>query len=196
MIRKITNKVSECYEYSTRKLATKHVIAKVELDKDENVKKFADILKFFNTNKKWTNDELSFFEIIDNIREDYLNSQEKITIIDYGAGSPNSDRLQQQMENGVSGNSYLSEIYKSASTAKTWGELIFKIIRDFKPEKCLELGTSLGISGAYQISALKLNGFGELITIEGSPHLAEIAGNNFEKFNYKGVNLEKEYQFL
>lgn len=53
----------------------------------------------------------------------------------------------------------------------------------------MELGTCLGISGAYQISALKLNGSGRFTTIEGSEELAKIADSSFKKINYQDYNV-------
>ncbi len=189
MIKRVVDKIKELYEIKTRKLATKHVLHELESNKDETVRKFTGILEFITANKKWTDDERAFFKIIDNIRAEYLASRETINIIDYGAGSPNSERLKEQMDIGVIGEANISDIYKSASTSNKWGELMFRIIRTFKPKNCLELGTSLGISGAYQISALKLNGDGKLTTIEGSEELAKIAQRNLEKFNYNGFNV-------
>ena len=44
-----------------------------------------------------------------------------------------------------------------------------------KPKSLLELGTCVGISAAYQGSACQINQSGALMTIEGSPALANIA---------------------
>jgi predicted O-methyltransferase YrrM len=53
--------------------------------------------------------------------------------------------------------------------------VLFHLMREFKPRRCLELGTNLGISAAYQAAALRLNGGGELDTIEGAPAIAALA---------------------
>jgi predicted O-methyltransferase YrrM len=53
--------------------------------------------------------------------------------------------------------------------------VLFKLVRESRPRLCLELGTNMGISAAYQASALRLNGDGELLTIEGSASRAELA---------------------
>jgi predicted O-methyltransferase YrrM len=43
------------------------------------------------------------------------------------------------------------------------------------------MGTAVGISTAYQTAALKLNGHGALVTLEGAASLADIARNNFQQ---------------
>jgi predicted O-methyltransferase YrrM len=53
--------------------------------------------------------------------------------------------------------------------------LLFRLVREFRPSRCLELGTNLGVSAACQAAALRLNGGGELDTIEAAPALAELA---------------------
>src|SRR6185436_17045659 len=47
--------------------------------------------------------------------------------------------------------------------------------REFRPSRCLEMGTNLGVSAAYQAAALAVNGSGELHTIESAPPLAELS---------------------
>lgn len=70
-----------------------------------------------------------------------------------------------------------------------WALLLFKIIRYLAPENCLELGTCLGFSAAYQASALKLNGRGRLITLEGQPSLAEVAKDHLSMLGLKNVEV-------
>jgi predicted O-methyltransferase YrrM len=89
------------------------------------------------------------------------------------------------MQEGVVEKFNISDVCKKRSIQDEWGELIFKIIRDFKPLNCLELGTCLGISAAYQISALKLNGHGKFTTIEGSEILAKHSDINLRKLKYQ-----------
>ena len=49
--------------------------------------------------------------------------------------------------------------------------LMYLLIRAFKPLKVIELGTNVGISSAFQATALKLNGQGgRMITLEASPY--------------------------
>src|SRR5947207_1405865 len=61
------------------------------------------------------------------------------------------------------------------SIPPVWGPFLMRLVRELSPELCLELGTGVGISTAYQAAALDLNGAGRLITIDGSPEWAALA---------------------
>jgi predicted O-methyltransferase YrrM len=56
-----------------------------------------------------------------------------------------------------------------------WCLLLMRLVRELRPQSCLELGTAFGISTAYQAAALELNGRGALTTMEGSPEWAGLA---------------------
>lgn len=54
--------------------------------------------------------------------------------------------------------------------------LMYLLIRAFKPLKVIELGTNVGISSAFQATALKLNAQGgRLVTLEASPYRLRLA---------------------
>lgn len=57
--------------------------------------------------------------------------------------------------------------------------LLLRLIRELRPRTCIELGTSVGISACYQAAALKMNGTGNLITLEGAGSVASVAAQNF-----------------
>jgi len=61
------------------------------------------------------------------------------------------------------------------SLPPAWCVLLMRLVRELSPRSCLELGTGLGISAAYQAAALELNGSGTLTTLEGSAAWAEVA---------------------
>jgi predicted O-methyltransferase YrrM len=67
--------------------------------------------------------------------------------------------------------------------------LLFRLIRAFKPSVCLEMGTSLGISAAYQAAALELNGYGRIVTLEGEESLVRLARQNFERLGLDRVTV-------
>jgi predicted O-methyltransferase YrrM len=73
----------------------------------------------------------------------------------------------------------IGAVCRRASRQYLWCLLLFRLIRDFRLAACLELGTSLGISGAYQAAALNLNGAGRLVTLEGDEVLASLAERHF-----------------
>lgn len=92
------------------------------------------------------------------------------------------------MSEGIVKQVSLSKIVLS-SKSRLWALLLYGLIREFQPENCLELGTCLGISAAYQATALSLNGKGHLTTIEGSAELADLARSNLEKLKVNDVTV-------
>jgi predicted O-methyltransferase YrrM len=62
----------------------------------------------------------------------------------------------------------LAAVCRTASKPPLWTRFLFHLIREQRPDGCLELGTCLGISAAYQSAALDLNGAGSLVSLEGS----------------------------
>jgi predicted O-methyltransferase YrrM len=58
-------------------------------------------------------------------------------------------------------------------------------VQHLAPQRALELGTNLGLSGLYQAAALLAGA--EFTTVEGSPALAALARENFQSFGYNDV---------
>lgn len=58
--------------------------------------------------------------------------------------------------------------------------VLFALIREIQPKVVLEIGTNVGVSGAYIAAALRLNGLGVLTTLEGSSPKADLAARNFD----------------
>jgi predicted O-methyltransferase YrrM len=103
------------------------------------------------------------------VRRQLEASDEDVVQDDYGAGAQGGNAKGGRVVRR------LGELCRSASKPQQWATALFKIVRTLRPRVALELGTCLGISAAYQASALRLNGSGKLITLEGSPAVAEIA---------------------
>lgn len=74
----------------------------------------------------------------------------------------------------------IADACRKASKSATDAIVLFRLLRELRPLACLELGTNLGISGAYQAAALRLNGHGRLITLEGHKGRAQIAQETFD----------------
>jgi predicted O-methyltransferase YrrM len=75
-----------------------------------------------------------------------------------------------------------------SSVAPLWGRFLFALVRELRPDACIELGTNLGVSGAYQAAALELNGSGRLMTFEGNPEWADRARLLFERLELTRVD--------
>ena len=119
-------------------------------------------------------EEKATIDLIEQRRTSLLNSDEVITVIDYGAGSRGAKRTKEEMAKGVQSAARVADVCKASKPA-FWATFLFKLIRKLQPLSCVELGACVGISAAYQASALKINGKGRLFTIEGSPEVANIA---------------------
>lgn len=172
----------------------KDVSAKIEsvkvLGKDANpiVKNIANALAEV-VESHFSSEEKAMTDKIEELRSKLNLSKDRVNVIDYGAGAATDQRTAEEMYNGVPVANVLGNICRNTSKPTLWAQVLFKIIRHSKVKKCLELGTSVGISGSYQASALKLNGEGVLKTMEGSPEVANIAKNNFNSLNLNNVSV-------
>ena len=154
------------------------------------IRKVAGCIAFVKAGNAWTAEEKETLYLIDNLRNELENSVESVVVTDYGAGDPNEAKTTAEMLAGTDSKRGVADICKVAASPEKWGELIFRIVREFEPARILELGTSLGISASYQLAALKINNKGEFITIEGAGEVAELALRNFKKLEYVDYSVE------
>src|SRR5262245_28387124 len=117
--------------------------------------------------KQMTQDEKHWVEPIERLRAKMNALKRRIRRTDYGAGTPDSRRTLEEIEAVVRVMQTLGYFTRASSTSPFWCLFLFKLIRATHPSVCLELGTGVGISGAYQAAALKVNGQGKLTTMEG-----------------------------
>jgi predicted O-methyltransferase YrrM len=134
-------------------------------------------------------EEKKWVDRIEEKRKMLNSSITEISITDFGAGKANLDRTEDEMYRGVVTETTVGEACRIASKPYFWSLFLFKLIREFKPLVCIELGTCLGISGAYQASAQKLNKNGRLITLEGSQSIASLAEENFQQLGLDNVQV-------
>lgn len=102
---------------------------------------------------------------LESLRKAALQSSETVTITDYGAGYGGRHRPEMQKT--------LPQVIRSSARGRKDGELLYRICKHYQPPNCLELGTNLGFSTAYQAAALPRSRF---VSIEGAPELSERAG--------------------
>ncbi|CAI2769371.1 O-methyltransferase [Flavobacterium collinsii] len=115
------------------------------------------------------------YKILKNYRKSLLENKNFIEVTDFGAGSKifKSNRRQ------------ISKIASAAGISPKRAELLFRVTQYFKPENVLEIGTSLGMATA----ALSLgNTKAKVITLEGCPNTANVAQNQFTKFDCSNIN--------
>jgi len=108
-------------------------------------------------------------------RVEFAHSSRTIVVQDYGTG------ISSPPGNGRS----VRSIHSKSSVPHRWGVFLFRIARALAPRNVLELGTNLGVSGTYLRSALDMNeGKSLLVTIEGDPSLAAIAGKTIRSLSH------------
>jgi predicted O-methyltransferase YrrM len=126
---------------------------------------------------------------IEALRAELAASDAEIWTLDYGAGSPREALSAAQMAEGRGRRERIGDLCRKRSATREKCLFLFRIVRLLRPRRCLELGTSLGLSAAYIGSALRLNGAGSLISIEGCPRLAELAGENLRRLELENVSV-------
>ena len=112
------------------------------------------------------------FAAIENLRASLEKDRRKIVVEDYGKSSAIHKELR------------VAAIARRALSAKKFGQLLFRMVNHYQPKNIVELGTSLGISGAYLAAA---DPEASLITIEGSDEIARIAAEGFKKLQLGNI---------
>ena len=74
----------------------------------------------------------------------------------------------------------VSEICKKASSQPIWAQFLFFLVRKTDSPNVLEIGTNLGVSGSYILSALRNKKDSKFITMEGLSSLCKIANTHFK----------------
>lgn len=132
----------------------------------------------FDFISKVMNDKKDYPEYIwgEGLRLKYINDYELLNVEDLGAGSAVSKKKQRTSRS----------IAKNAIKPKKYGQLLFRIVRHYKPENIIELGTSLGVTSLYLSIA---NPGGQVTTIEGSAEVAAFARKHLAIFGLQNLTL-------
>lgn len=116
------------------------------------------------------------YKPIEQRRAELLRNKDILEVEDFGAGSA-TIRTNQRVVRHIAGSSLKS---------RKFGQLLYRVVRHFKPATMLELGTSLGITSSYLASG---NRRGTLYTLEGSAAIAGIAAQTFNALKIDNVEL-------
>jgi len=134
--------------------------------------------------------ERDWVERIETARRELIRSAQTITVDDYGAGSAQLTLSDEEMAQGRAYETRVGTLCRACSKPYFWSLLLFKLIRQFQPTRCVELGTCVGISASYQGAALALNGQqGTLTTIEGSQQTASVAARGLGDLGLEEVSV-------
>ena len=117
------------------------------------------------------------FRSIEKLRYRLLKDQGYIKISDLGAGS--GDIL---LDHRIVP---MKRVVKRFCVKPSYGQLLFRIARHFRPAVMVELGTSLGIGTIYLAMG---NPQGQITTIEEYQETAAIARKNFESLELSNVS--------
>ena len=120
----------------------------------------------------------SEYESVEALRNKLVKDKSALTIEDFGAGSTYS-KINKRT---------ISAIAKSSAKPKKFGQLLFRIVKQYQPKTILELGTSLGITTTYLSLA---NPGSTLITLEGSPAVAQKASQHFNEFGLDNISIKQ-----
>lgn len=134
-----------------------------------------------------TPEERGWIDEVESLRARLRSSSTEISITDYGAGSRDRRLTSEEMYRGRVFSKTIGQVAQRTSKPYRWSLLLFKLVRKFEPSVCLELGTSLGISTAYQAAGLKLNREGGIVTLEGAESSAALARENFQGLDLDNV---------
>jgi predicted O-methyltransferase YrrM len=134
-----------------------------------------------------TPEEQGWVQRVEQLRAEMRASTRPLTWIDYGAGNPTSQRTPEVMRTGVEVTQTVGEVCTVASKSPFWCLALFRFVRTLQPRSCVEMGTAVGISAAYQAAALTLNGSGTFATLEGGAALADIARDNLRRLGLGSV---------
>jgi predicted O-methyltransferase YrrM len=115
---------------------------------------------------------------IEALRRETAQRQDVVEIQDLGAGYGGHRKPVVQKR--------VSEVVRSSARGRQEGALLHRIVGHYRPKAGLELGTNLGFSTLYQVTAAPHSRW---ITIEGAPALADIALQHFARFGLTEVEL-------
>jgi predicted O-methyltransferase YrrM len=168
----IKKRLDKYYSQLLASLSRRNTIHEIKNHNNATVRAFAQVYQS-QMEGTFSGDESFAIEKIKLLRESLLSSSEVLYLHKIGG------RKEQDTSEDVLSLS-IGEICSSAATPEKWGEFQFRLIRKLKPFNCLEMGTNLGISGCYILSAQMLNDSGFFVTLEGNEQLAEIASKNMK----------------
>lgn len=124
----------------------------------------------FITNVMGDKTQYVTYKKIEEHRKRLLHNKNVVEIVDFGAGASSGSYKTSFAK--------VKDIARKKAISPKQGQLLHRIVRYFKPEIILEMGTSLGISSVYQVSSFHDFLF---IGMEGCATTAAIANQSIKK---------------
>ncbi|HJS55158.1 MAG TPA: class I SAM-dependent methyltransferase, partial [Chitinophagaceae bacterium] len=116
------------------------------------------------------------YEKVETLRKQLLNDNTVLEVEDLGAGSVMDLKSKRS----------ISSIAKNAAKPKKFGQLLFRMVKYYEPQRILELGTSLGITTSY-LSLARPDA--RLMTMEGAKEIADVARQNFRNLETRNIEI-------
>jgi predicted O-methyltransferase YrrM len=118
------------------------------------------------------------YQYLDQIRNELKNSKEEVEIYDIGSRS----KIFQTNKRSV------SQMVSHLSISPKYGKLLFRLVRYYKPQQIIELGTSIGISAFYMAKGSPES---KIVTLEGNPSLVAFAGDLFKRNGIDNIEIKE-----
>ncbi|MEQ1747024.1 MAG: class I SAM-dependent methyltransferase [Saprospiraceae bacterium] len=112
------------------------------------------------------------FDDIEALRRQMLVSPVVLDMEDYGAVSDGVEPVHRRVP--------VRQMAVISASSPAQGRMLFRTVQWLRPQRLLEIGTSIGVGGMYLASAARQ---ARLVTLEGSAAVAHVAQTNFEILN-------------
>jgi len=115
------------------------------------------------------------YDQVEALRSSLLKDNRLLTVEDMGAGSKSHNRERR-----------IADIVRHAAKPPKLAQLLFRIVRYYRSQSIIELGTSAGLTTAYLALA---NKNAAVISMEGAAQVAELAKKNFKKLQIQNIRV-------
>lgn len=119
------------------------------------------------------------YQLVKEVKSQLLRSSAVLEATDFGADAGRRNFKTRFRRIG--------EIARHVGIPDSIGQLLYRMVRYYKPQYILEFGTSLGIGTMFMALA---NEKAKLITIEGCANTAEIAQKNFDQQKLTNIEMQ------
>jgi len=137
-----------------------------------------------------TAEERSWIERIESLRHTLAASNAQVQMLNYGTIAPDQNIPEERLATGQLVTRQIGDLARHSSQPFFNSFLQFRLIREFRPVACLELGTSLGLSTAYQAAALLCNdNGGHLTSLEGAGELAKLSRTHLQGLGLRNASV-------
>lgn len=137
---------------------------------------------------QFSSTELQGFQLIESLRKRMTQAKRPVEMIYYGVGGPTKNCSPDQISRGVLIRETTDQGIPRISAGSWKGRLLYCLVHELAPQTVLELGTGYGVSGMYQILALKHSGRGVFHSIDASEPNQQIARELYRQLGYDKWN--------